>query len=278
MKVIFLVIASEDPVHERDLATQRETWAKNLPEGFRVVWLRGSNEQQVELRDDTLFVPCPELYGNILEKTILGVNLLIEKFDFDILIRTNVSTYFNPERLRAELTKDRYSKRFFGGYIDRTKGGYFGESVSLEYISGTGIFLSRIAAERLSALDYRTYRNIPDDVAISHFLEGMDVRKTRMARNNLGSTHIFVPSYYIRAKSSAASELASVRMRLIDSYFDQRTYFGRFGAYLAIVKLEFHAFWSHPEPKIRYFQRNRNVIQNFALAKGAQLWQLLTRR
>jgi hypothetical protein len=278
MKVIFLVIASEDPVHEHDLKTQRETWAKNLPEDFQVVYLRGSDKQQVEFRDGTLYVACPELYGNILQKTILGIRYLIENFDFDILIRTNVSTYFNLERLRVELTKERYAKKFFGGYIDRTKGGYFGELASLEYISGTGIFLSRTAADGLSALDYRTYRNIPDDVAISNLLEGMAIRKIRMTRNNLGSTHIFVPSYYIRAKSSAVSELASARMRLIDSYFAQNTFIRTFRAYLVIFRLEFHAFWVHPEPKIRYLQRNRIVLQSFFVAKGAQLWQLLIRR
>lgn len=273
-----MVIASEDSVHEHDLRTQRETWAKNLPDDFQVVWLRGSNRQQVEFCDGTLYVACPELYGNILQKTILGVRYLTENFDFDILIRTNVSTYFNPERLRAELAKERYAKSFFGGYIDRTKGGYFGKSRSLDYISGTGIFLSRTAAENICNLDYRTYTNVPDDVAISHFLENTAIRKIRMTRNNLGSTHVFFPSYYIRAKSSAVSELASTRMRSIDSYFDQKTYFGFFREYLAILKLEFQAFRNHPEPKIRYLQRNRIVLQSFIVAKGAQLWQLLTRR
>ena len=278
MKIVFVVIASEDSLHEHDLKTQQETWAKNLPEDFQVVWLRGSKRQQVNFCDGTLYVGCPELYENILQKTILGIRYLTENIDFDILIRTNVSTYFNPERLRVELNKDRYAKSFYGGYIDRTKGGYFGTSGSLDYISGTGIFLSRKAAEKLSRLDYRTYIDVPDDVAISHFLENTAIGRIRMTRNNLGSTHLFFPSYHIRAKSSAVPELASTRMRLIDSYFHEKTFFGLCMAYLAILKLEFHAFWNHPEPKIRYLQRNRIVLQSFTLAKGVQFWQLLTRR
>ena len=278
MKIIFLVIASEDSVHESDLRTQRETWARNLPADFQMVWLRGSNREQAEFCDGTLYVACPELYGNILQKTVLGVRYLTANLEFDILIRTNVSTYFNPERLRVELSKDRYKKSFFGGYIDKTKGRYFGESGSLYYISGTGIFLSRAAAETLSSLDYRNYTGVPDDVAISHFLERTSIKRIRMTRNNLGSTHIFFPSYYIRAKSSAVSELAGLRMRLIDSYFAQNTFIRTFRAYLVIFRLEFHAFWVHPEPKIRYLQRNRIVLQSFFVAKGAQLWQLLIRR
>jgi hypothetical protein len=278
MKLIFLVIASEDSVHELDLVTQQQTWAASLPQGAKVLWLRGQEGKNFDFDGKTLYVPCLELYGNILEKTILGVKYLFENVDFDILVRTNVSTYFNVEKTLLELKKKRYKGDFFGGYIDKSNGGYFGVKGSQDYISGTGIFLSRSVAGKLASLDFLPYKAVPDDLAISHFLELLGIRKVRMSRNNLGSTHIFIPSYFIRAKSSAVSSLASDRMLLIDEYFKQGTFLAKLKSYIRILLFEIQAFQAHPEQKWRYVQRNRIVFQNFALTKGIQLWKLVTLR
>jgi hypothetical protein len=278
MKVIFLVIASEDPVHQSDLFTQRDTWVRTIPPECKVIWLRGHEKNSFDFDDSTLTVPCLELYGNILEKTILGVRYILETFEFDVLVRTNVSTYFNVEKTLAELRKRSYLHPFFGGYIDKTKGEYFGKLGKNDYISGTGIFLSRGAAEKLADLNFTQFRGVPDDVAISHYLELSGIQKVRMKRNNLGSTHIFIPTYYIRAKSSAVSTLASTRMRLIDQYFNQTSIRGRIDSYLQLVKLEVQAFLDHPEPKFRYLQRNRLVFRNFLVIIGERVWRLLIRR
>lgn len=278
MRLVFLVIASEDSVHEQDRLTQQKTWAASLPQGVNVVWLRGYEGENYDFDGKTLYVPCPELYGNILQKSILGVKYLVENLDFDVLVRTNVSTYFNVEKTLLELEKKCFKNDFFGGYIDKSKGGYFGKKESQDYISGTGIFLSRAAARKLSVLDFMDYRGIPDDVAISHFLEMSGLRKVRMSRNNLGSAHIFIPSYYIRAKSSAVSSLASDRMHLIDNYFKLGSFSAKLRSYKRIVAFEIQAFQTHPERKWRYVQRNRIVLQNLVLTKGIRLWQLLTLR
>ena len=278
MNLVFLVIASRDSVHEQDLLTQKQTWAAFLPEGVNVVWLRGHEEDKFVFDGKTLYVPCHELYGNILEKTILGIKYIVENLDFDVLVRTNVSTYFNIDKTLFELGKRYYKDEFFGGYIDKSKGGYFGKKERQDYISGTGIFLSRAAAKKLSTLDFMDYMHIPDDVAISHFLDLSGLRKVRMSRNNLGSTHIFFPSYYIRAKSSAVSSLASDRMQLIENYFKQDTLSAKLRSYMQIIGFEIRAFQSHPERKLRYVQRNRIVLQNLFLTKGIRLWQLLTLR
>jgi hypothetical protein len=278
MKLIFLVIASEDPVHQNDLLTQQNTWARNLPEDSQVIWLRGHQKNTFEIDGTTLMVPCLELYGNILEKTILGVRYINDNMKFDVLIRTNVSTYFNVERTLLELSRKSYSGNFFGGYIDKTKGVYFGDIGKRDYISGTGIFLSRNASEKLATLDFTKFRGTPDDVAISHFLESSGIPKVRMKRNNLGSTHIFIPTYYIRAKSSAVSTLASTRMKLIDKYFGATNPMGRLAAYIQLLAVELDAFLNHPEPKIRYLQRNRVVFQNFLVLKGGRLWRQIIQR
>lgn len=138
MRLIFLVIASEDPIHQADLQVQKQTWVSSLPESCQVIWLRGSENNDYLVDGNTLYVPCPENYANILEKTILGIQFVANNLNFDIVVRTNVSTYFDFPRLRRELGKSFYKNAFVGGYFDKTSGGYFGRSDSYDYISGTG--------------------------------------------------------------------------------------------------------------------------------------------
>lgn len=276
MRVIFLVIASEDPVHQHDLEIQRRTWASSVANGSRVIWLRGSEGCVAAMNGDTLFVPCKELYGNILEKTILGIRYVLENFDFDVLVRTNVSTYFDCSRLERELEKKLYSKPFVGGYVDKTNGNYFGNMRTFEYISGTGIFLSKSAALTLGKLKLDDFKASPDDVAISHYLSTNGVPLIRMNRNNLASTHIFFPSFFTRAKSSADSSLAGRRMVLLHEYFTSKSLLSRLKTALKIFKSEISAFLSHPEPKIRYIQRNRVVVVSFIKTKGWRLWQIIS--
>jgi hypothetical protein len=277
MRVIFLVIASDDPVHELDLNIQKQTWAATQSQDAEVIWLRGSNSPTFQLEGNTLFVPCPETYKNILRKTILGVKYLVENKDFDILIRTNVSTYFDVRRTLLELRKKRYSDDFVGGYFDLTNGGYFGIEKAFEYISGTGVFLSRGAAELLSQLDPIQYETSPDDVAITHFFSSKELRFIRMLRNNLSSTYLFLPTYFTRTKNSADSSMAGERMRLIYQYFNSPSITKRIHILFSIYRAEYRAFRNQTEGLILYVKRNRVVAQSYLKTRGWQLCQLIFR-
>ena len=126
----------------------------------------------------------------------------MENLEFDVLIRTNVSTYFEPNKLLLELNQPRYKKDFAGGYIDRSSQPLLNSGKSFEYISGTGMFLSKNVAKIVTELDPENYCNVFDDIAISHFLQKKKVTILRLARNNLHSTHFFIPTFHIRMKNS----------------------------------------------------------------------------
>lgn len=278
MRIIYLVIASNDPIHEYDLKTQQETWVARLPQNQKVIWLRGHHKDFYDYQDRTLFVPCEEFYENILEKTILGVSYIVNNFEFDVLIRTNVSTYFDPEKLEKELNKKRYLTKFVGGYFDKTNGGYFGALRPFNYISGTGIFMSHAAAQFLASLNFSSYRGIPDDVAISEYFIRNEFTLIKMLRNNLSSTHIFLPSYYTRAKSSIISLAASKRMKLLDAFFRAPSPTSRLKASMSIYLEEFRFLTSDPEGFLKYLQRNRVVFQSYINTRFEQLWSLIIQR
>ena len=263
MKIIILIIASNNQEHEADLLCQKDTWVSDCNKNVQVIYLRGWNNNYYHRNEDVLFVPCKEEYSLILNKTILGIQYIIENLDFDILIRSNVSTYFETHRLVRELTRPAYKKGFYGGYFDKSNQKVFGNKGSLEYISGTGIFLSKCAAFELCKINPADYVDIFDDLAISNFLDDKKIRKIRLARNNLQSTHFFIPTYHIRAKNSANPKSASRRMYLIHDFFQARTLITKIQAYLKIQTNEIFEFYNNSEPIHLYFVKNRVVVMSY---------------
>jgi hypothetical protein len=264
MKIIILIIASTDAIHEKDLTTQKKTWIDNKHKNVRVLYLRGWEHNSFFLDQDTLFVPCEEKYNSILEKTILGIKYILENIDFDIIIRSNVSTYYETNKLVAELKKSRYKQDFFGGYFDQSKKGNLKDHKNREYISGTGIFLSKRVAEKLIEIDSKNYLGTFDDLAIFNYLKNTEFRKIRMQRNNMHSTNIFIPTYHIRMKNSFNYESASRRMILVNSFFQARSIKTKLFAYWRISLNEANEFRNSPESIRIFLRKNRVVFSSYS--------------
>ena len=225
--------------------------------------LRGWDEQRYQFDSGVLFVPIQETYSNILEKTILGLKYILNNIDFDVLVRSNVSTYFETNKLVKELSSPKYRGSFVGGYFDKSKDSRFYLKDSFEYISGTGIYLSKDAVQGLSNLDSKNYTGISEDLAIFDFLKSSGFKIIRMTRNNLFSTHFFIPTYNIRLKNSFNSQSASRRMQLVHNFFIARNLFLKTLAYSKIQINEIREFLSHPEHPYLYVVKNRVVLISF---------------
>ena len=236
MKIVYLVLASNNQIHQRDAEYQQLTWAKNKNSNSSVIWLRGGNEYK--FWNDTLEVPLQETYVNILEKTVLGIRWLTENMEFDYLVRTNVSTYFNQPAVEKVLSRLEPGQKHAGGYFEFAKNAYPGSLPDNRFISGTGIFLSKQTCELLSHMPTDNYTNIPDDVAITNFLSSNGCNFFYIPRGNLGYTHFFTPKVFTRLKSSRDSFAASNRFLLIDAYFVASNWESRMRALIKIYSYE----------------------------------------
>jgi len=263
MKILILIIASNDSIHEADLSAQQKTWIKDKHHDVQVLYLRGWHHKSYLLEQDTLFVPCEENYNLILTKTILGLQYVLKNFSFDVLIRSNVSTYFETNRLIAELKKPLYRQEFIGGYFDQYKRGISNKTKNNEYISGTGIFLSRKAVEVLITLPPDKYSGIFDDIVIFNFFKNSEFKSIRMNRNNLHSTNIFIPTYHIRMKNSFNSESTARRMMLVHNYFQAKTIRLKLFAYWKICLNEVQEFRTSSEPLYLFLIKNRVVFVSY---------------
>jgi hypothetical protein len=267
MKVVILIIASNDKEHEKDLLCQQKTWISNCHKDVKVIFLRGWNEEFYFEDKDVLYVPCREDYSLILTKTILGMKYIHENYKFDVLIRSNVSTYFETYRLVKELNRTRYKNSFFGGYFDQTTEKDSNMKRSYEYISGAGMFFSKDVVGDLIRLDPQEYTGIGDDLAISNYLFALGRNSLRIKRNNLQTTHIFIPTFYIRTKNSFDSNSSSRRLLLIHDYFVSTNWFNQFLFYFKIVANEFREFTNHPEGILIYLAKNRITFLSYLKTK-----------
>jgi hypothetical protein len=261
-KVLFLVIASGNPENESDLKAQLSTWLKDLPLNYSYIILRGSDANEFCLEKKTLLVPVIERYENILAKTILGITWALQNLEFDILIRTNVSTYFSRIHLDELMSGIDLTSNYFGGYIERCKDPFNYNQVTIPFVTGTALVMTRPVAEILTDLPVVDFSSIPDDVAISNFIRNKGIKVSPLKRNNFSELHIFLPTFQIRLKTSKNSYLASKRMIDIHTFFTERRTLMKPLKYLLIMGKELTYIDFQLSSSLDYLSRIRTSLTN----------------
>ena len=138
----------------------------------------------------------------ILFKTLLGMNYVIsEGFEFDYVVRTNLSTMWNMPvlcNLLASLPLD--SDHAIGTLMNA-------EPINQAFLSGTGIVLSRSVVEKLIRADVHDYRLAQnDDVAIGHMLEQNHVSMIDWTQYGLCMAWLEHPHFLDVLKTNSAKE------------------------------------------------------------------------
>jgi hypothetical protein len=252
-QTLFMILGSDALENESDLEMQKQTWLDDLLPTQGYLILRGSPLDSVSLIEDELYLPVIESYKNILPKTILGMKWALENSDFDVLIRTNVSTYFPPSKVEVITRSIDKGSRFFGGYVTRCQLPGKTQRDTAEYVAGTALVLTRPTVQILCDQDWKIYYGWPDDLAISMILQKEGVSPERLRRNHLSQLHFFLPAFQIRLKTSSVSSLASKRMKSIHGYFHATNILDKFGWYVRISMNE-----------IGYALINRQEFSGFA--------------
>jgi hypothetical protein len=222
IRIVYLVLASETRINQADLLMQKKTWARKDSGSSIIVWVRGQINGAQKFKDRELTVETPELTENILEKTKLAINWISLNFQPDFIVRTNVSTYFDIAEMEKFLEAHLDSSADFLGYPEYTGNKLRFIGPGFCFFSGTGLILSKRGYSALLEINSKEYEGIPDDVAMSHFLNRQGLISKKIHRSNLGYTHLFIPHRFIRLKSSESALLTQSRFVLVHEFYTYR--------------------------------------------------------
>jgi hypothetical protein len=226
----YLVLADGAEQNQRDIEFIKTTWGKDLKPG-QIVFLRGGGLRSQITHDQVLTVPAPSSSESILEKTLLGIQFMLESFSFDYLVRVNASTYVNHDSL-TNFLKNR--KIEFGGSPQVLSNGVNAPTTFNFFLSGALLVFSRKSCQLFSKLETSEYAGLPDDVAITLFMRKQRITISRIPRNNLSDTHIFLPMTHIRLKTSHVAHAASFRFPLVHQYYQTKGRIRRIRLWLRI--------------------------------------------
>jgi hypothetical protein len=151
---------------QRDLSRRircRQCWAASNSSVEILFFIGDPNLQQPELRGDEVWLPCPDGYAELPQKTRGMCNWFLKHSDFEFLFKCDDDTYVCVDRLLAHPKQH----------------DYIGHNLR-EYASGgAGYFLSRKAA----AIVARDLENTtgPEDLLVGRLLKenGIDIQHDR---------------------------------------------------------------------------------------------------
>ena len=210
MKILYLVLAGGDTSHARDILTTRNSWVQSLPPDSSYFELYSDpNLKDAYIQGHEIWANCGAEYRDILKKTVISLQVLgTELENYDFIIRTNVSSYFDHPKVEKMLQKYLSYGHFYGGYIEEFKSS---EGRIIPFISGAAVFWNPNTARIISKLNPDDYP-IPDDVAFSTLMKKHRIKATFLPRGNICSHGFFTIAPYYRLKSSIHSELAGIRI------------------------------------------------------------------
>jgi hypothetical protein len=212
MKIVFLVISSESETYSKLESKIRETWKSNLDSKDCPVYFCYGNSLEFSVEGDKIYCPFEENLMNIGHKTIRSLEYLLENVDFDLVYRTNSSSYIDLENMYKYLNC--YSlENFYSGYINLDK------KSNILFCSGSGYFLSRDVVKMVIENKNDWDHSLIDDVSMGKLLKNLGITMTQGRRldiNQIKDSGIFFNekpieniqidnSYHFRCKTNDPS-------------------------------------------------------------------------
>jgi hypothetical protein len=177
MKICILIIYSDNEDYKKMMQIQQEYLEKFKNEiVFYFCQMNNDQTNDLEVVDNFLYVKGKESLLNILNKTIVSMKYIIKNHNIDFLIRTNLSTVININKLKQILQ-----------YIPKTE--FYGSSIYLNlqwlshehgvfdsslfgtiYAQGTGIIFSKDMVEDICRDSDKLRYDLIDDLAIGVYI------------------------------------------------------------------------------------------------------------
>lgn len=213
MKRTFIcVIASRGQIYDQLI---REYWIpfiqynESRGAGIKVLLMFGSDSNvsdliQIEgIANSIICCPYPETMANIFHKTIYTLGFLERNCDYDLILRTNLSSFFIYDRLLEVIEQISDTNVYQGVHVQYRE---------VTFITGCGFFLSRDVAQYLLRQHSTLSHHIIDDVDIGRILK--EIPKTPLLRYDLISYHAPLTEVELESHHTAIVEEKYYHVRI----------------------------------------------------------------
>lgn len=173
-KLMILVISSNDVKEYEEFKKIGKQYLSLFRDHIKFFYLEYDNEKignsdsdndvgssVIENGDDLYFKGTESVIPGIYNKTIKAIEYVDKHYDYEYILRTNLSSFLNLYNILSFLEK--IPKTEFGGGFIHAEG----------FISGTGIFMSRDVGNKLVSVGTHYTSAHNDDVFISSILTGI---------------------------------------------------------------------------------------------------------
>ena len=216
MKILVLVLGARAAPYPALIRTIKRTWASVSVDGVDTLFYYGGDSLSLDGRD--LVLPVPDGPLDIGRKTIACFGWCLANRDFDLIFRTNCSSYVALANMARHVAQHGRRCSFYSGRIGHFDGRRFA--------SGSGYFLSRDLVEHAVAAQGAWNHELLDDVALSDLLASEGVEAEPAPRvdyrgvNEIGE--VDTSQFHFRCRTESRHRRDDVRvMRKVHRAFDE---------------------------------------------------------
>lgn len=155
MKMLNLILACDKEPWKSVEHTIEQTWGQYIDTFF--YYGNGNNTHD----DKRIYIDVSEGLNNTAHKTIKCFEYALNNFEFDLIFRTNISSYVDFPLLKSAL-ENIYNPNLYAGVIGKHKDIYFA--------SGAGFAISKKNVEFLVNNQLELDYSLIDDVCVGHAL------------------------------------------------------------------------------------------------------------
>lgn len=159
IKIIILVLSHNVGIYNEFYKTQNNTWDSINHENIETFYYFG-NSPENKIEGKNIFTTASESYNNCTPKTIEAFKLLQNK-KFDVLFRTNSSSYIDKNLLYNFVLNKIHDIKYMGTS---------GEYNNIQFVSGSGYFISRKVFDLILEKSNQINQQYIDDVALAKLL------------------------------------------------------------------------------------------------------------
>jgi hypothetical protein len=208
LRILVLVLGARVAPYRTLMRAIRRTWASDEVPDVETLFYCGGSALRVD--GDRLALPVADDLSNVGHKTLACFEHVLGDRRFDLIFRTNCSSYVDLPNLRDFALDRGRDSGFYCGVVRSHDG--------VSFASGSGYFLSRdlveLVVERQSAWDH----TVLDDVALGSLLGHSSVHPEPAPRRdyyNLAElTEVDTSQFHFRCKTDSWRRLEDVRMML----------------------------------------------------------------